>query len=449
MSQISGPGKERAVSGARSVVLTCLAITILDGVDLIMFGAVLPTLLEIEQWGITTASAGLIGSLSLFGMMAGAMLAGYLTDLVGRRPIVLACIVSFSLFTGLCAIAPNLETFGLFRLLAGLGFGGALPTLIALTQEYVKVDRRQFYNGVIQTGFPIGGCVVAIAAIFMIPAFGWESMFAVGGLLGVVLFVIAYRSLPESIAFLVSKGRHDEARALTQRYSVDHGAESGLALEESRTANAGSKSGLELLFAPGYRIATIMFPLITFFGLLVSYGMNTWIPQMLRASGYDLGSALTFLLAFNIGSGFGMVVITGLADRLGSRPVISVSFVGGAIAVSALTLQPAQALVFGLVLLIGFCASSTTGVYGFVGVFYPAAARGTALGLAVGLGRLGGVCGPILTGMIMSSALGADWAYYAFAFAGVAAAVLVSLVPRRTNAMHRTDAPVEKAAEPA
>ncbi|PQP25435.1 MFS transporter [Rhodococcus opacus] len=449
MSQISVLGKERAVSGARSVVLTCLAITILDGVDLIMFGAVLPTLLELEQWGITTASAGLIGSLSLFGMMAGAMLAGYITDRIGRRPVVLACIVSFSLFTGLCAIAPNLEMFGLFRLLAGLGFGGALPTLIALTQEYVKVDRRQFYNGVIQTGFPIGGCVVAIAAIFMIPAFGWKSMFAVGGLLGVVLFVIAYRNLPESIAFFASKGRHDEARELAQRYSIDAGAESGMALEKSKSGSAGSPSGLRLLFAPGYRIATIMFPLITFFGLLVSYGMNTWIPQMLRSSGYDLGSALTFLLAFNIGSGFGMVVITGLADRLGSRPVISVSFVFGALAVSALTLQPAQALVFGLVLLIGFCASSTTGVYGFVGVFYPAAARGTALGLAVGLGRLGGVCGPILTGMIMSSALGADWAFYAFAFAGVAAAVLVSLVPRKNKTVSETDVSVEKATEPA
>jgi AAHS family benzoate transporter-like MFS transporter len=105
--------------------------------------------------------------------------------------------------------------------------------------------------------------------------------------------------------------------------------------------------------------------------------------------------------------------------------------------------------VFGQVLQIGFCASSTTGVYGFVGVFYPAAARGTALGLAVGLGRLGGVCGPILTGMIMSSALGADWAFYAFAFAGVAAAVLVSLVPRKNKAASETDVSVEKATEPA
>ncbi|MGW5383103.1 MFS transporter [Nocardia sp. NPDC003963] len=433
MSNTSLPGKVSATSGARSVVLTCLAITILDGVDLIMFGAVLPTLLEDGQWGITTASAGVIGSLSLFGMLAGAMLAGYITDRAGRRPVVLACIASFSLFTGLCAVAPNLEIFGLFRLLAGLGFGGALPTLIALTQEYVQVNRRQFYNGVIQTGFPLGGCLVAVAAIFVLPVFGWESMFAIGGLLGFVLLGIAYRKLPESISFLASKGRHEEARRLAERYSVDAGTESGIELARARSTEAEPKSALRLLFVPGFRVATLLFPLITFFGLLVSYGMNTWIPQMLRSSGYDLGSALTFLLAFNLGSALGMVVITGLADRVGSRSVIALSYIGGAVAVSVLTVHPAQLAVFVLVLIIGFCASSTTAVYGFVGVYYPAAARGTALGLAVGLGRLGGVFGPVLTGVIMGSALGANWAYFAFAGAGVAAAVLVSSVPRRPS----------------
>lgn len=427
----SDPGTTKKASSARSVVITCLAITILDGVDLIMFGAVLPTLLEIEQWGITTATAGFIGSLSLIGMMVGAMSAGYLADRIGRRPVVLACIASFSMFTGLCAVAPNLEAFGAFRLIAGLGFGGALPTLIALTQEYVKIDRRQFYNGVIQTGFPIGGVLVSLAAIFMIPELGWKSMFVAGGLLGVVLFAIAFKNLPESIAFLMSRGREDEAAALAQRYSIDADAESAVSLTQPKTDPTGAKSGLALLLTPGFRIATIIFPVITFFGLLVSYGMNTWIPQILRASGYDLGSALTFLIAFNVGSGVGMVVITGLADRLGPRPVIATSFIGGALAVLVLTLQPAQALVFGLVLVIGFCASATSGVYGFVGVYFPASSRGTALGLAVGLGRLGGVAGPIVTGLLMSSALGQNWVFFAFAFAGTAAAVLVAVVPRQ------------------
>jgi AAHS family benzoate transporter-like MFS transporter len=426
--------------GSRAVVLTCLAVTILDGIDLLMFGAVLPVLLQNKEWGMTTVEAGLIGSLSLFGMMLGAMFAGYLTDIVGRRPIVLACVASFSVFTGLCAIAPSLELFGAFRLLAGLGFGGALPTVIALTMEYVRRDRRQFYNGVIQTGFPIGGAIIAVIAIFVIPAFGWRSLFMVAGLVGIVLFVVAYRNLPESLAFLTARGRHEEARALAERYDVGQDAESSVALDAVAPAEKPRRStALRTLFVPGFRIATVLFPIISFCGLLVSYGMNTWIPQILRSTGYDLGSALTFLLAFNIGSAIGMVVLTGLADRFGSRRVISTGFLCGALAVAVLTLGPTQGLVFALVLAIGFCASSQTAVYGFAGIYYPAASRGTILGLCTGLGRLGGVVGPIMVGVIVATSAGATGAFYAFAVVGAVAALLVSFVPRTGLADRRPE----------
>ncbi|MEQ3549878.1 MFS transporter [Pseudonocardia nematodicida] len=418
-------------TGFGAVVSTCLAVTVLDGIDLLMFGAVLPVLLEDQVWGMTTVEAGLVGSLSLFGMMIGAMLAGYLTDIVGRRPIVLACVASFSVFTGLCALAPSLEVFGLLRFLAGLGFGGALPTVIALTMEYVRIDRRQFYNGVVQTGFPIGGALVSVIAIFVIPAFGWQSLFATAGLVGIVLFAVAYRNLPESLAFLVARGRHEEAAALAERYEIGTAAESGRAVAASDAGTTGRRrSAVRLLSAPGFRTAAILFPLISFFGLLLSYGMNTWIPQILRTTGYDLGSALSFMLAFNLGSALGMVVLTGLADRFGSRRVISTGFVVGAAAVATLTLGPAQGFVFALVLLIGFCASSQSAVYGFAGVYYPPAARGTALGLCTGLGRLGGVAGPILVGIVIATPSGANGVFWAFTVVGLIAAALVALVPR-------------------
>ncbi|ALL78203.1 MFS transporter [Pseudonocardia sp. EC080610-09] len=417
-------------TGFRAVVSTCLAVTVLDGVDLLMFGAVLPVLLQDQVWGMTTVEAGLIGSVSLFGMMIGAMLAGCLTDIVGRRPIVLGCVASFSVFTGLCALAPSLEVFAILRFLAGLGFGGALPTVIALTMEYVRIERRQFYNGVVQTGFPIGGALVSVIAIVVIPVFGWQSLFAAAGLVGIVLFVVAYRNLPESMAFLVARGRADEAAELARRYEVGVAAESGLAVRQGATAGDERRSAFRLLSAPGFRVAAVLFPLISFFGLLVSYGMNTWIPQILRTTGYDLGSALSFMLAFNLGSAVGMVVLTGLADRFGSRRVISTGFLAGAAAVAALTLGPAQGVVFGLVLLIGFCASSQSAVYGFAGVYYPAAARGTVLGLCTGLGRLGGVAGPIMVGIVIAAPAGATGVFWAFTAVGLVAAVLVALVPR-------------------
>jgi AAHS family benzoate transporter-like MFS transporter len=414
--------------GSRTVVVICLLVTVLDGLDLLMFGAVLPTLLESGQWGITPVSAGLIGSLSLFGMMSGAMAAGYLGDLWGRRPLVLACVASFTVFTALCGLAPNLELFGVFRFLGGIGFGGALPTVIALTMEYVRMEHRQLFNGIVQTGFPIGGAVIAGLAIVVVPAFGWQWLFLGGGLIGLVLLLAAWRRLPESLAFLIARGRQEEAAELASRYGVPEGAEAAQAVRT--TERAPSDAALKVLFRPDLRVATLLFPLINLCGLLVGYAMQTWMPQLLRSKGYDLGSALIFLVLFNLGIATGMVVLSGLADRLGSRRVIAAGFLVGAAAVALLALGPAQALVVLLVLVIGFCVASQTAVSGFVGVHYPAAARGTALGLTLGLGRIGGVAGPLLVGVLVTSSIGSTGTMIVFAGVGVVAAALVAAVPR-------------------
>jgi len=424
MSEIANRSGTKYGASSRGVVLTCLAITVIDGIDLLMYGVVLPTLLNTEQWGITKTTAGLIGSLSLVGMMIGAMGAGYLTDLLGRRPVILACIAVFTLFTTLCSVAPSLEIFGLFRLLAGLGFGGALPTVIALTQEYARSDRRQLYNGIVQAGYPIGGCIIAVSGIFLLPAFGWKSVFWMGAIGGVVVLAIAFRYLPESIAFLAGKGRIDEAEALATRYGVE------IAEPEAERGRGDRSHALKVIFSPKYRVSTLMFPLVCFFGLLLGYAMNTWIPQILQSVGYDLGSALTFLLAFNLGSITGVVVLSGLADRFGPRRVISAGFLTGAVTISVLTLQPAQSLVFVFISIVGFAGASQIAVTGFVGIHYPAEVRGTALGFAVGLGRLGGIAGPILTGFILSSSLGTFAVFYVFAVIGVLAAITVALIPR-------------------
>jgi MFS transporter, AAHS family, benzoate transport protein len=416
--------------GSGVVVGTCLAITILDGFDLLLFGAVLPVLLETGQWGMTAATAGVLGSLSLFGMMFGALVIGYLTDLLGRRPMLLVCIACFAVFTGLCAVAPTVEIFAVLRFLAGLGFGGALPTVIALTMEYARADRRQFANGVIQTGFPIGGALVAVAAIVVLPSLGWRALFAVGGVLGLVMLAVAWRNLPESMAFLVARGRVAEAKALAERYSLPATAESAVAVTAASEQVQEKVSPLKRLFVPGFRVATVLFPVISVCGLLVGFGMQTWTPQILRSTGYDLGSALTFMLMFNLGCIAGSLAINWAAGAWGPRRVIGSGFLVGGLAVGAMVLQPPQAVAIVLMIVIGFCSASQNSVYGFMGVHYPAAARGTALGLAAGFGRLGGMAGPLLAGLVVASAAGTNGVFLMFAGVGVLAALLVVAVPR-------------------
>ncbi|MDT2006091.1 aromatic acid/H+ symport family MFS transporter [Rhodococcus opacus] len=413
---------------SRTVVLTCLAITILDGFDLLVFGATLPTLLETGQWGMTTVEAGFIGSLSLFGMMFGALYVGYLTDRLGRRPTLLTSVALFALFTGLCAVAPSLEIFGALRFLGGLGFGGALPTVIALTMEYVRSERRQLANGVIQSGIALGGVIVSLTAIVIIPMLGWRALYAIGGILSLALLAVAYRNLPESMAFLSAKGRVEEARALAEKYAVPDTAESAVAL--AARPSRSEQSSLRRLLGLEYGRATLLFLLTTFCALLVAFGMQTWIPQILRSSGYELGSALAFLLMFNVGSIAGTLFLNYSAGRWGPRRTIVTGFLVGAVSIIVLTMHPPQTAVFVIMVVIGFCTGSQPAVYGFIGVYYPVMMRGTALGSAAGVGRLGGITGPLLVGFVMSSSFGSTGVFITFAIVGVIAAVFIGSIPR-------------------
>ncbi|KAA9156748.1 aromatic acid/H+ symport family MFS transporter [Amycolatopsis acidicola] len=404
--------------GALGVVWLCLAVTVLDGLDLTMYGTAVPSLVKSHQWGLDSAMIGLVGSLSLLGMLIGAAVSGSLADIVGRRPVILACVASFSVFTVLCAVAPNAELFGVFRFVAGLGFGGALPSTIALTQDYVPPQRKQFFNGFIQLGFPIGGIVGALLALVLIPAFGWRSVFAFGGILALVLFPVVFFLLPESTTYLANRGR-------------------------TRT-RVNRTEAIRQLFRPGFRLASLLFPLITFCGLMISYGMTTWLPQILVANGYGFASGLSFLLAFYLGDVVGMLGVTALAERFSPRKVIGLSFfICGLAAIFLVLRLPAFAIVL-LVFGVGVFCTAQTAVSGFAGIYYPASARGTALGWDVGIGRLGGVCGPLIIGAVIGAGFSASTAFLLFAVAGVLACVLTVAVPRTGVCDGAPASPTEK-----
>ena len=417
-------------SGSRKVVLTSMAVIVLDGFDVLLFGAVLSSLLTTKQWGITPAQAGFLGSLSMIGMLVGATLVGYLADRYGRRPLLLTCILFFSVFTALCTFAPNAEVFGLLRLCSGFGFGGALPTAISVTMEYVRVDRRQSYGGMIIAGSPIGGALVAVIAVFVVPWLGWRAMFLIASVVGLMVLVVAWRNIPESLAYLVRRGQLDKARRLAHSFPIDDSAESLRALSEPADGDAGRKASPRILLVPKFRLAMILFPLVAAGAVLLTYGLNTWIPTILASAGYKMSTGLISLIGFDIGNAVGMVALSRWADRLGARRVIAGGFLAAAVGVGAAMLHPAPAVVPALLVLVGFCAGVVGPAFAFPGVYFPAEVRGTALGLTVGLSRLGGIIAPVMAGLIVGSILGVTGVFIAFIAVACLCAVLVALIPR-------------------
>ncbi|MFC9503754.1 MFS transporter [Streptomyces sp. NPDC057002] len=416
------------------VLAICGIAIVADGYDVVIYGAVIPSLLHEHGWGLTPAGAGLIGSFALIGMLIGATTLGTLTDTLGRRKMLIACLAWFSVMTGLCATATSPEVFGLFRFLAGLGLGGVLPTASALSGEYSHPKARNLVFAIIFSGFPVGGIIAALTGMSVIPRFGWQAMFLLGLLPLVLVVPLALKFLPESIAFLRSKGRYAEAEKTARRWNIalDDAAEEGPAPTQSPTATGPSGiSPVKALFSRDYAVATLCFLVMSCLCLFMIYGYNTWLPEIMGRAGYSSGSALGFLLMFNLGAVVGQLLISLAADRLGSKPIIVTTYLLSGVAVVLLSLRLPTAVLYAAVALGGVGAMGTqTFVLAYVSKYYPVRMGATALGWALGFGRVGSMLAPPLLGLIIGAGLAYQWNFYALAVPGVIGAALIGLVPR-------------------
>lgn len=428
LPQASTPASCAAPPGTRSgrvpfrgwVVIACCWFAIaVDGYDLIVYGTVVPALIS-GEWSLTPSQAGEIGSVALAGMMVGALLAGVITDRVGRRRLMIGCVAWFSAGMALSALSPTPELFALSRFGSGIGLGCLMPTAIALTLEYARVELRSTANAVMFSGYSIGGVLAAVTAMWTLDAAGWRAMFWIGAALGVVLLIVVSAALPESVTFLLGRGRRAEAAALADRY--------GIPVPETAVGST-ERTGVRALLDLRYAVSTIIFWVVVALGLLLIYGLNTWLAQIMRAAGYPLGTSLAFLLALNAGPILGTPLLGLLADRIGSRIVVTGMFVSAAVAILLMMIRFPTPVLLTLVTVAGACTIGTqTLLTAYIGGFYPERLRATALGWALGVGRIGAIAGPLYGGLILSTSWGFQVNFLAFALPALLAAVLVLLV---------------------
>ncbi|GGG23868.1 MFS transporter [Rhodococcoides trifolii] len=410
---------------ASTVVALCWVAVLLDGFDLVVLGASIPSILDDTAFGADTATITLISTVGLIGMTIGALTIGTLTDILGRRKLLMASVFAFSVFTLFCAFAPNPFLFGVFRFLAGVGLGGALPTALALVNEFTPRRKAGSASTTVMTGYHVGAVATALLALVLIDPFGWHSMFVAGALPALVLLPLMYRYLPESPAYLVVHGRREEA----QRIATAH----GLTLEPAPAEPEAVPNPVRMLFARGVVRNSVAIWVTSFMGLLLVYGLNTWLPTIMRAAGYELGAALTLLLVLNVGAVVGLLVAGRVANKIGPRQAAVFWFSAATLFLSALSIKLPYG-VYVLVFLAGcFVFSAQVLVYAFTAAAYPPEARATALGWSAGIGRLGAICGPILGGALLGADLASPWGFYAFALVGALGAVAIST----SRATHR------------
>jgi MFS transporter, AAHS family, benzoate transport protein len=431
----------RTTSGTLVAAFCCLIVAF-DGYDISVYGTTVPTMLKYAPWSATASELGLVGSLTLIGMLFGSLLCGFATDRLGRKLMLTVSTAWFSACMIVCSLAPSLAMFGVFRLLAGIGLGGVLPTVIAFAVEFAPTGRRNLINAITNIGFPIGTIAAALVGIAVIEKWGFRPMYALAGLPLLVL-PVAWLVLPESADYLQSKGRAEQAAEITARYRLQTPE-----LSSGETKAPNTVTRLRTLLSRDILPSLVLFGAAGILVNLVIYGLNTWLPQLMREAGYPPASALTLLATLSAGAVAGGLVLSTLADRFGPRPITVLAFLIGAIALAILSSEPPTALVYVAVALAGAGSNGTANIlYGFVAIWFPSFLRASALGAFITLARIGGILAPITGGWIISAGLAARWNFVALLVPAILGVVVALALPRRPSPGGQgvTDVPVLEA----
>jgi len=419
-----------------TVIGLCALVAMLDGLDLQSIGLAAPAMGA--QLHIAPQAFGMVFSAALAGLALGAFLLGPVADRVGRKRVLVAATFCFGVFTLATAYAGSLPELLTCRFLTGFGLGGAMPSFISLGSEYVAKARRTAVVSLLWAGFPLGGVVGGLLGSRIIPAYGWQSIFLVGGVLPILLSIILAMALPESVSFLVATGKSRDRIGRTLRRIFPDVTTTDETRFELARESAPRATVLEL-FGSGRAAGTLLLWASFFFAFMILVTNSAWSPILLRRVGIAAEQSALALALFNFGSLFGSAAAGMLLNRFGILRVLPPTLVLGALAYAMVgwsapsfgAVMMAEGL-FGLLL---GCASS--GLIALSAIYYPVAIRSTGVGWATGMGRLGSFVGPLAVGQMV----GAQWdvptvfaALGGSVLIGAVASALMALVPKAGTA---------------
>lgn len=397
------------------LVFWLFLVIMFDGYDVVIYGAVVPSL--IKDWGISDVTAGAIGSYTVIGTAVGAIVFGLLSDKLGRKKIILLTIFLFSFFTMISGFATGPTMFIVFRVLAGIGLGGVMPNVIALTTEFAPKHIRSALVSFVFCGYSIGAIAAALTSRSLLPTVGWEPVFWLAGI-PILFLPLLYKIIPESVSFLVQTGKVEEAKKVLAKIDPTINLNETIELQKPEERAPGSP--VVKLFEQKRALSTMMFYISCFSAFVLIYSLNTWLPRLMMQAGYDLKSSLTFIAVMQIGAIVGTIVFGRLVDKLGFKKVLVPLFFCGAIALSLIGFTNSPFIAFALISVIGAASVGVQNLSNaFVSQYYPTEMRSTALGSTMAFGRMGGIVAPTFVGILLTMNLQPQFNFAAIASAAV------------------------------
>ena len=422
------------------VFALCFVIVLLDGFDTGAVGFIAPSL--IKEWGATKPALGPVLSAAIFGLSAGALLAGPLSDRAGRKRVLVFSVVLFGAASLASALATDLSSLSAFRFVTGLGLGAAMPNAVTLMSEYCPTRRRATLTNAMFCGFPLGAALGGFLAAWMIPHWGFRSVLLAGGMAPLALTVLLVVLLPESVRHMVSSGQPIERiRATLSHISARANDVSSFVLTETARPGA-ARNGLGVVFSRSYLLGSVMLWLAYFMGLVIFYALINWMPLLLRDSGVEPQQATLISALFPLG-GVGAVFAGWLMDRFNATRIVS-----GAYALTALAMYAVGQVVgnLGALVVIVFVAgtlmnTAQSSLPSLAAAFYPTQGRATGVAWMMGIGRFGGIFGSFLVAELARRQLGFAQIFTVIALPGVIASIAL-LVKQSTDRQQPESGPL-------
>ncbi len=411
-------------------IMLCMIINMMDGFDVLVIAFTAPSIAA--EWGLTPAAVGLLLSSGLTGMVIGALLIGPLGDRIGRRKLILICLLVITVGMLLSGFCQNASQLVAMRLLTGLGIGGILPGLNTIVAEYSSLRWRSFSVSLMQAGYPVGATLGGILTALLIARYGWRSSYFMGALASAIMIPLVWKHLPESLDYLLARRPIDALERVNQLL-VRLEKPAITALPEVTVAQAKGSNVYTALFSNPQLFSRVMLLCTAFFTLMLTfYFVMSWTPKILVDSGLSTTQGISGGIVLNLGGIVGCVLIGYLSSRLSLIRLI-IAYVLLTCVLMILFARVAEPL--GLVILLAvwlgfFMSGAMVGLYALSPALYPVANRAAGISMATGVGRIGGLVAPLLAGLLFEYGLPQREGYIVFAIPLVVTLISVLLLAR-------------------
>ncbi len=385
----------------RAICLCALVIG-LDGFDAQALGFVAPALAK--DWQLARGALGPVFGASLFGVMIGSLLFGALADYFGRKWLVIAGVLVFALGTLATSTATGISDLLILRFVTGLGLGGVLPNTIALTGEYSPRRRRTLMIMLMFMTVSLGSAIGGFAAAKLIPAYGWQVVFVIGGVLPLALCPILIAWLPESLSLLaLDEAKTGRVRPLLAR--IDPSATFAADTRFTMVEESGRGFLLPQLFMNQRLVPTLLLWVMFFMNMLDIYFLNSWLPTLAHGVGLDVEAAIAVGVAFQFGGMAGTVALGLLIEQLGFHRVLFLTYAAGFASIVTIGLAGASLPILVPAVFVAGVAviGGQIGCNAYAARVYPTYIRATGLGWALGFGRLGSILGVTIGGLMLAA----------------------------------------------